>query len=139
VLGLTPVRGSGIQVTVEAGRAVGFPVPATVEAIDLAGITNELWAAGAEAIAVGGRRVLARSAFSQSGLRIVLDGAVLRPPYVIQAIGQADEMEAVLRVRGGFVDGLRAVGVTVRVERRDVLRLPAYAGPLIFKWAEPVP
>lgn len=114
-------------------------MPATVEAIDLAGIVNELWAGGAEAIAIGGRRVLARSAFRQSGPRIVLDGTPLRPPYVIQAIGQADEMEAVLRVRGGFVDGLRAVGVTVRVERLSVLRLPAYAGPLVFRWAEPVP
>jgi hypothetical protein len=48
-------------------------------------------------------------------------------------------MEAVLRIRGGFVDGLRAVGVTVRVQRRPVLRLPAYTGPLVFRRAEPVP
>jgi uncharacterized protein YlxW (UPF0749 family) len=139
VLGLAPVRGPGIEVTVEAGRAVAIPIPVALEAIDLAGITNELWAGGAEAIAIGGRRVLARSAFRQSGGRVLVDGAPVRPPYVIRAIGPADEMEATLRVRGGFVDGLRAVGVTVRVERRQLLRLPAYTGPLVFKWAEPVP
>lgn len=135
VLGLEPVRGPGIEVVLVPGAAPQLPVPAEVQALDLAGLVNELWGAGAEAVAVNGRRVLSRSAYRQSGRRIVVDGAVVRPPYVVAAIGPADAMEAGLRVRGGFVEGLRAVGVDVRVRRREDLRLPAYTGALTYRWA----
>jgi uncharacterized protein YlxW (UPF0749 family) len=137
VLGLDPVRGPGLEVVLVPGTVPGLPLSAAVQALDLAGLVNELWASGAEAVAVNGRRVLSRSSYRQSGNRVVVDGVPLRPPFVIQAIGPADSMEAALQVRGGFVDGLRAVGVTVRVGRRPELRLPPYRGPLEYRWARP--
>lgn len=137
VLGLEPVRGPGLEVVLVPGAAPGLPVPADLQAVDLAGLVNELWASGAEAVAVNGRRVLSRSAYRQSGSRIVVDGVLLRPPYVVAAIGPADAMEGALRVRGGFVEGLRAVGVEVWVRRREEIRLPAYTGPLGYPRARP--
>jgi len=137
VLGLEPVRGPGLEVVLIPGRAPGLPVAGDLQALDLAGLVNELWASGAEAVAVNGRRVLSRSAYSQSGRRIAVDGVSLQAPYVVAAIGPADAMEAALRVRGGFLEGLRAVGVEVRVRSREDLRLPAYTGPLHFRWARP--
>ncbi|MCS7172167.1 MAG: DUF881 domain-containing protein [Armatimonadetes bacterium] len=140
VLGLVPVRGPGIEVRLEAGARplVGLP-GGQVQATELAGLVNELWASGAEAVAVGGRRVLARSGFRQSGPRILIDGVPLSPPYVIQAIGDAALMEAALRTPGGVVEGLRSVGIVVRIRRVLFLRLPAYTGPLGTRWAKPVP
>jgi len=137
VLGLEPVRGPGLEVVLVPGAAPGLPVPADLQAVDLAGLVNELWASGAEAVAVNGRRVLSRSAYRQSGSRIVVDGTPLRPPYVVAAIGPADAMEGALRVRGGFVEGLRAVGVEVQVRRRAELRLPAYGGTVRYRLARP--
>ncbi len=137
VLGLEPVRGPGLEVLIVPGAAPRLPVPAELQALDLAGLVNELWGAGAEAVAVNGRRVLSRSAYRQSGRRIVVDGVVLRPPYVVVAIGPADAMEASLRARGGLVEGLRAVGVDVRIRLREDLRLPPYTGSLTYRWARP--
>ncbi len=137
VLGLEPVRGPGLEVVILPGATPSLPVPAEVGALDLAGLVNELWSSGAEAVAVNGRRVLSRSAYRQAGNRIVVDGVPLRPPYVVWAVGPADAMEGALRVRGGFVDGLRAVGVEVRLRRRPDLRLPAYTGSFRLRWAVP--
>lgn len=140
VLGLVPVRGPGIEVRLEAGSRplVGLS-GGQVQAMELAGLVNELWASGAEAVAVGGLRVLARSGFRQSGRRILVDGVPLSPPYVIQAIGEAELMEAALQTPGGFVEGLRSVGIVVRIRRAPFLRLPAYTGPVGARWARPVP
>ncbi len=138
VLGLLPVRGPGIEVEVTVGPRVPPGVAAPpLQALELAGLVNELWASGAEAVAVNGRRVLARSAFRQSGSRILVDGFPTSPPYVISAIGDAELMEAALRTPGGFADGLRSVGVVIRVRRVALLRLPAYTGPLTLRWARP--
>ncbi len=137
VLGLEPVRGPGLEVVLVPGAGPRLPISTEVQALDLAGLVNELWASGAEAVAVNGRRVLSRSAFRQSGRRVVVDGVPVRPPYVVVAVGPADAMEAALRARGGFVEGLRAVGVEVRVRHRHEVRLPAYEGPLGYRWARP--
>ncbi len=88
---------------------------------------------------MNGRRVLARSAFVQSGGRILVDGVPVTFPVVVAAIGDVPLMEAALRTRGGFVDGLRSMGVEVRVRRVPLLRLRAYTGPLGARWARPVP
>ncbi len=139
-LGLLPVRGPGIEVRVEAGSRALLGIPGgQVQAMELAGLVNELWATGAEAVAVNGRRVLARSAFRQSGPRILVDGVPLSPPFRVSAIGEAEVLEAALRTPGGFVEGLRSVGITVRIRRVPSLRLPAYTGPLGARWARPVP
>ena len=137
VLGLEPVRGPGLEVVLVPGAPPGLPVPADLQALDLAGLVNELWASGAEAVAVNGRRVLSRSAYRQSGRRIVVDGGPLQPPYVVTAVGPAEVMEAALRLRGGFLDGLRAIGVDARIRRREKLQLPPYAGPVGYRWARP--
>ncbi len=137
VLGLDPVRGPGVEVVLVPGATPGLPIASGVQALDLAGLVNELWASGAEAVAVNGRRVLSRSAYRQSANRVVVDGVPLRPPFVVQAIGPADLMEAALRVPGGFGDGLRAVGVAMRVRTQRDLYLPPYRGPLEFRWARP--
>ncbi|MDR7443748.1 MAG: DUF881 domain-containing protein [Armatimonadota bacterium] len=139
-LGLVPVRGPGVEVRVEGGvNSLVGPSGGRVQATELAGLVNELWASGAEAVAVSGQRVLARSGFQQSGPRILVDGVPISPPYVIRAIGDADLMEAALRIPGGYVEGLRSMGVSIRIRRVPSLRLPAYAGPLGARWARPVP
>ena len=54
---------------------------------DLQILTNGLWAAGAEAIAINGQRLTALSAIRGAGQAILVDLAPLLPPYRIEAIG----------------------------------------------------
>lgn len=137
VLGLTPVEGPGVIVRVSERPIPGVVVAPAVQAGDVSGLVNELWSSGAEAVAVSGVRVLATTGFRQSGEAIVAAIFRLEPPYEIRAIGDPAVMKATLNLRGGFVEGLRSVGLLVEVQESPRLQLPPYRGPLRFRHARP--
>jgi uncharacterized protein YlxW (UPF0749 family) len=138
VLALVPVMGPGVSVTVHEGPArPGGILPVTLEAQDLSGLANELWSAGAEAMAINGIRTQAATGVQQTKTGIVLGGARLSPPYRLEAIGDPDMLLAALAIRGGFVDGLRAVGLRLVVQRQPRLRLTARAAPDYLRFAKP--
>lgn len=138
-LGLVPVEGPGVAVRVAEPRTPPRQGPVTVQYQDLVAVANELWAAGAEALAVNGQRVVATSGFSQVGGTILVNLRRLQPPYVLEAIGDPATLEGALNIRGGVVEGLRGLGLDVRVERRERVRLPAFRGRFKFDYARPVP
>lgn len=139
VLGLTAVHGPGVVVRLREGSTPGSVVAPTVQPHDLSGLVNELWSSGAEAVAVNGIRILATTGFKQGDDRIVAGTFLLRPPYEIQGIGDPASMKATLGLRGGFVEGLRSVGLEVEVVEMPSLTLPPYKGPLMFRRATPAP
>jgi uncharacterized protein YlxW (UPF0749 family) len=138
VLGLVPVHGPGVRVTVaEGAQGTGTVLPPLAQAQDLSGLANELWAAGAEAIAVNGVRVLATTGIRQADLRVTLGGVTLQAPYRIEAIGDPELLRAALAIRGGFVEGLRSVGLRVEVSRQDRLILDARSTVEPFRLSRP--
>jgi uncharacterized protein YlxW (UPF0749 family) len=54
------------------------------------------------------------------------------------AIGDPATLEGALNIRGGLLDGLRALGLTITITRRDSLTVPAYKGSITFEHATPV-
>lgn len=130
--GTTPVEGPGIVVVLhDPARAVRYDV--------LIDIVQELRDAGAEAIAVNGRRVGVSSYFAERGGQIVLDGEELREPYEVAAIGHSATLDGGLKIPGGAVDAASAVrGVSVDVRRRTRVELPALAAPPTLDVARPV-
>jgi uncharacterized protein YlxW (UPF0749 family) len=99
-----------------------------VRARDLAILVNGLWRAGAEAIAVNGIRLTARSALRNSGEAINLDGPPLSPPYVVSAIGDNRTLQANLLDNPSgqeFVSRANVFGFRVRRHNADRLSLPA--------------
>lgn len=138
-LGLVGVVGPGVVVQVLEPKEQPKPGPVVVQYVDLVGITNELWAAGAEAIAVNGERITVTSGFSQVGGVILVNLRRLVPPYTIVAIGDPTTLEGALNIRGGFVEGLRGLGLEIRIERKDRLSVPAYRGSFQFRYAKPAP
>ena len=138
VLGLVPVEGPGIRLVVTpAGGAPPGVLPPDVQAQDLSGLANELWAAGAEALAINGLRVLATTGIRDIHSRIVIGTVPVWPPYRIDAIGNPEVLKSALMVRGGFVEGLRSVGLQVTVENPGRLRLAARPSPGTFRHARP--
>jgi uncharacterized protein YlxW (UPF0749 family) len=134
VLGRRAVQGPGLVVTLAAPpqRIV------TPQAQDVSAVVNELWAAGAEAVAVNRVRVLGVEGFAggdADGVRV--RDHVLHDPFRIIAIGDPATLEGALLIRGGIVDGLEGVGLNVTVARAATLRTPASDGPLQFKYARP--
>lgn len=135
VLGLVPVEGPGVRVTVAEVAAAGGVLPSAVHPQDLSGLANELWSAGAEAMAINGVRVMATTGIRYADGRLVVGDVPVAPPYRLEAIGDPAALQAALAIRGGFVDGLRAVGVRVEVRHAARIRLPARPGMIPFRHA----
>lgn len=130
--GTVPVTGPGLVLLVDdPDGSVAFD--------NLLDIIQELRDAGAEAIGINGHRVGASSALSDRDGRPVLDGAVLRAPFRIQAIGQATTLEGGLKIPGGAVDSLTALrSVSVEIQRSAQVDIPALSRPPTFSAARPV-
>ncbi|HEX9683712.1 MAG TPA: DUF881 domain-containing protein [Acidimicrobiales bacterium] len=131
--GTVPVRGPGLRLV------VGDP-SGVLTSGDLLDAVAELRDAGAEALAVNGIRIVARSFFVDGpDGGVVLDGVVLSSPIELTAIGDPATLEGGLRIPGGVLDSLGAFeGTTVAVERADVLVLPAVSEIRPYRAARPV-
>ncbi|GAA1395885.1 DUF881 domain-containing protein [Luteococcus peritonei] len=86
--GLQAVTGPGIVVVVDdASDITSGGQATTVTDQDLRQLVNGLWAAGAEAVAVNGHRITARTAIRSAGSAITVDYRSLTHPYRVEAIG----------------------------------------------------
>lgn len=140
VLGLVPVEGPGVRVVARGGApGKGGVLPSAVEAADLSGVANELWSAGAEAMAINGVRILATTGIRLAGGALQIGATTVVPPYRIEAIGDPAALQAALAIRGGFVEGLRSVGIQVTVQASDRLQIPARGSAESFRYARPKP
>jgi len=130
--GTTPVTGPGVVLEIEDPHTrVGYDA--------LIDVVQELRDAGAEAIAVNGRRVGAASALSEQDGGVALDGSDLAPPYRVAAIGQPETLESGLKIPGGAVDALGAItDVRAGVVRAPRLDLPALERTPALRAARPV-
>lgn len=132
--GLTPVAGPGV--VVEIRDSVRKPAPdqdpndVLVHYTDLQAVVNDLWAAGAEAIAINDERLTVASSIQCVGTTVLVNRRRMAPPFRIVAIGDAAVLEAYMVRRGGVVGLLRAYGFPVQVSRHQRLTLPAYRGPI---------
>lgn len=130
--GTVAVTGPGIALTVDdPGGNVGYD--------SLIDIVQELRDAGAEAIAVNGRRIGVASAFAESEDKVTLDGVALASNYQVLAIGQSATLEGGLKIPGGILDTLAALrDVKVDLRRSERLDLPALTRPPSFRVARPI-
>ncbi|HVV30893.1 MAG TPA: DUF881 domain-containing protein [Mycobacteriales bacterium] len=95
---------------------------------DLQAVVNALWAAGAEAISVGGQRLGPTSAIRTAGSTVLVDFRPVTSPYTIAAIGDTDALQAGLAdsAAGRTLQSLHNVyGVGVSVARSGDLHLDA--------------
>lgn len=138
-LGLKAMRGPGVIVRLaDAKTQPRGSNPVVVTYQDLVAVINELWAAGAEAVAVNDQRVTATTGFSQVGGTVVVNLQRLTAPFVIVAIGDPATLDGALNIRGGLVEGLRALGLQIAISRRDNLTVPPYKGTINFEFAKPI-
>ena len=144
--GLIPLIGSGIVLqledSLEPADAEGNNSDLLVGARDLRTIVEELWAAGAEAIAVNGERMTPTTAVIDIGPSILINSAYLAGPYQVTAIGP-DDLYARLSASPGFVDFIRARaeawGLRVSIAEPESVDMPAFAGTVTLRYARPQP
>lgn len=140
VAGLTPVGGPGLSVVLEdstlSAKPGEDPNVFIVHYEDILQVTNELFSAGAEAVAVNNQRLIATSEIRCAGPIILINGIRLASPYVIHAIGDPKALESALKFRGGIVETLQSVDIRVRIVHEPFLAIPAYTGGLLFEHAK---
>ncbi len=128
VNGLVEVSGRGIQVYISG----------PLNALDVQDLVNELRNAGAEAIALNGERLTLWSAMTIDDQGwLTVDGVRIASPYVFQAIGNEETMEAALMRSGGLIAVLEHSynDLQVTINRSAKLVLPVHRYPLEFQYA----
>ncbi|WP_155375696.1 DUF881 domain-containing protein [Catellatospora vulcania] len=88
--GVRKVTGDGVVVTLADGPNASTERLARVLDLDLQLVTNALWAAGAEAISVNGRRLTSVTPIRTAGSAILIGNAHVISPYEVAAIGPSD-------------------------------------------------
>jgi uncharacterized protein YlxW (UPF0749 family) len=97
---------------------------------DVRSVVNQLWADGAEAIAVNGIRLTPTSAIRFAGDAVLVDFAPIMSPYVIDAIGNADQLDvgfASSDVASRYQTLASARGIGFSFDTQSKLELPAGA------------
>ncbi len=131
VVGTIPVTGPGIVVEVsDAADSSGSE--GVVYDTDLSRLVNGLRHAGAEAVAINGRRITALTPIRTAGSAITVDYVSLSPPYRVKAIGDPATMPArFARTRAAawwkYISDNFGIGFSIR-EANDDLTLPADPG-----------
>lgn len=139
--GYVPLTGPGVLVELNDSpfplRPGDDPNTVILHYTDLQGVLNELWASGAEAVAVNGERIIATTGVNCVGTTIIANAKRIAPTYRIVAIGDAEGMLRYLARPDGVLAGLRAFGFPVKVTRSATLTVPAYRGSHRFTYAVP--
>jgi uncharacterized protein YlxW (UPF0749 family) len=127
VNGWIEVSGPGIEVLISG----------PINVLDLHDLVNELRNAGAETLALNGRRIVAWSAISTDGEHVTVDGLPVHPPYHLQAIGEIQTLEGALLRPGGLIHLLRRINasLSITVHRQEKLTLSIYDQPFQFAYA----
>lgn len=141
--GTQAVSGPGVQVTLnDSNITLGpgqDPNLYVLHDEDVLRVINELKAAGAEAMALNGERLLATSEIRCIGPTILTNkNKRLSAPFTISAIGNPETLENALYMKGGVVDQLKFWGIQIAVTRQTKVVVPSYAGPITFDYAKPV-
>lgn len=133
--GYTAVIGPGMAVTLSDAEVGEEGEPTEVERVldsDVQRTVNGLWTAGAEAVAVNGQRLSARTAIRSAAGAILVNYRPLSPPYRIEAIGP-DQLEQDFLATQDAAE-LRGIseqfGIGFTTESVDEVQLPAATSPL---------
>ncbi len=142
--GLTAMTGEGVVVELDDARTgvptVKEPDKSVCHATDVIDIVNTAWRAAAQAVAVNGERLVARSSAYCIGATVIVNGTLKSPPFNIIAIGPQNDLA------GAFADPaqLRDIkqrredgSLAFRVTRATALTAPAYDGASSVRFASP--
>lgn len=140
--GIVALEGPGIVLQLEDSSGPVPPGAAAgdyrVTARDVKSVVQELWLAGAEAVAVNGERIVPSTAILDIGGSVLVNSAYLAPPYQVAAIG-AEDLYDVLAGSPGFVELIREradrFGIRISFAQPASVVVPAFAGSATLRYA----
>jgi len=131
--GTVPAVGPGVRITVSGS-------PATLGTNQLLNGLEELRDAGAEVIEINDKvRVVAQTSLTDTPGGVLVDGTLLKAPYVIDAIGDPHTLSTAMDFTGGFISEVDDVGGKVDVQQRDRIEVVSVRRPGTPTYAKPTP
>lgn len=122
--GYSQIEGQGIVASVYDARGVGSLREEVVQEKDIRDMINELFAAGAMGVEVGGQRLVATSSIRSAGPLLLVDHQPIPVnPVVIRAVGDPVLLESSLEL---IKNSLKPWGIRVEVEKEENLVLSAF-------------
>src|SRR4051812_38395019 len=129
--GTVPAVGPGVRITVSGS-------PATLGTNQLLNGLEELRDAGAEVIEINDKvRVVAQTSLTDTPGGVLVDGTLLKAPYVIDAIGDPHTLSTAMDFTGGFISEVDDVGGKVDVQQRDRIEVVSVRRPGTPTYAKP--
>jgi len=151
--GLTPRRGEGLRITLsdspddllyEAVKTKKYKTSRyVVHQQDIQAVVNALWSGGATAVTIAGQRVISTTGINCEGNAVQLQGVPYPQPYVIEAVGDEDDLLAAIDA-DPLVSGFRAdsanpeIGIGWSMETDDDISAPAFDGVIGLEYAKPL-
>ncbi|MGE8204172.1 DUF881 domain-containing protein [Heyndrickxia sp. NPDC080065] len=134
-LGKVKVQGEGVTVTLEDGAY--DPKKENVNSYivhdhHVFKVINELYIAGAAAIAINGQRINHNSYIVCNGPVITVDGIPFPEPFQITAIGDPNVLASALSISGGVKDQLVNDNIVFTIEKKDQVQI----GPILGESSE---
>lgn len=125
--GELPVSGPGITVTITRD--------APLLHYDLVDLVNELWATGAEAIAINDHRITVNTHIQQySADEILVNKEKLLFPCIVKAIGDPHTLEKGLTFTGGLIENWRILyGIYPLITPRESITIPSIKSQAISR------
>jgi uncharacterized protein YlxW (UPF0749 family) len=108
---------------------------------DIQAVVNAMWAGGAEAITVQGKRITSTTGILCVGNSVLLQGVAYPPPYIISAIGNTARIMANIDRDPQILRYLRdaeTYELGWDVDLSDRLEFPRYDGPIDTAFAQPL-
>ncbi|GAA2519482.1 DUF881 domain-containing protein [Rarobacter incanus] len=144
--GTKELRGPGLKVTLKDSPLTEVPAGAVADDLvihqqDLQAVVNALWAGGAEAMSLQGKRITAQSAIRCVGNVLYLQGEIYSPPYTIEAIGEASALHAALdsdRSIQIYQQYVEAYSLGWKVSDEKTITIPATTDTQRLRYAEPL-
>jgi uncharacterized protein YlxW (UPF0749 family) len=140
--GTSAVSGPGLEIRLSDSRREaktdGDRQSLSVHDVDLQLVVNALWAAGAEAVAVNGQRLVATSPIRAAGETVTVNFRPLVPPYKVETVGGDRKGFESSAVAQRFRQWVEDYGLGFSVKDRSKVVVPAYLGTLQLSSARPV-
>jgi uncharacterized protein YlxW (UPF0749 family) len=134
-VGMNPKSDLGIEITLQdstkpvyfgPARMVENPNLGIVHNVDLILLLNQLWAAGAKAIAINQQRISSKSDISCAGPIIMVNKSRISSPFTIQVIGSTEKILHYLNSKESYLKYLSSYGIPNNFQIKYVT-LPAYS------------
>ncbi|WCK53080.1 DUF881 domain-containing protein [Aneurinibacillus sp. Ricciae_BoGa-3] len=143
--GFAEAKGSGIRIMIEEGSphsAGPDNLQSPVNDEDLLDLTSLLFSNGAKAISINGHRVIVSTSIRLVGDTVQVDTQPIKMPYVVDAIGDPQTLEASLKLPladgASMEDWFRFLNKRFTQTKSDSMVVPAYNGDNTVQYMKPV-